>query len=449
MADRLQSNEQALKMARQLFIDRTQNVLIQSPPGGGKTTIALALVSEACRAGRRVAVVAPRLAQVLDFANRLAKSKQMGQAKIQVLLARGRAQPLGSSSDGDMISFIYDTVDIDTGPGVVISTSAKWGAVVASVAQNRFDAAISDEAYQSMFVDIAPLTKLAPCIFYVGDPGQLDPTNIVTSRTFTTGGARMNMPAALELARLTPELRTIQMPLTMRLPQDTVNIISGALYPELAFRSGVKNSDRVVRFSKPSSEPLDGLDRALDLCQGGASIVGILLPQRDMVLSEADRELTQLGVDLINRLLARGVEWSGRRPLGAGDIGYMATHVVSVDAASRAMWRSGLPVDNIMPNTPEVYQGTERPIIVVTHPLTGQSRLTPFDLNRGRWSVMLSRHQLCCFVIARSGIREALTRHRHGGGDRIIGSDDSEWAGWRSHAMIWDQLERSGRLVRA
>lgn len=450
MVRKARSNAEFLTMLRRLVFKQGENVVVQSPPGGGKTTIAVALVSEAVGSGRQVAVAVPRVSQAIDFALRLARANQAEQAKIRIriLMARGRTVPVALRNSLEGIDFIYGADELGNEPGIVIATIAKWSTVITQIAAEQFQLALVDEAFQVLFVDVAPLIKLAPQLLFIGDPGQLDPTVSVERERFEAGATRVLSSAPKELTRLSPDIRMVQMPLTMRLPPDTVRIISSALYPSLSFRSGVKSRDRAVRFAKAPARPVDAIDRALNLCARGATVVGILLPQAQNALDDADPELAQLGADIISRLLERGVEWRGVRTLSAEDIGYVATHVVSVDAVSRALWRSDVSTELVGPNTPEIYQGTERPIIVACHPLGTQPRFSEFDLNRGRLTVMLSRHLLRCIVIGRDGVREALRRHQHTGGGRFLGADDAEWAGWRAHTLIWDELERLGRLVR-
>ncbi len=99
-------------------------------------------------------------------------------------------------------------------------------------------------------------------------------------------------------------------------------------------------------------------------------------------------------------------------------------------------------------DTPEIWQGLQRPVMVVKHPLSGKGRLERFGLEPGRWCVMLSRHQLGCVIVGRDGIGDALEQHRHGIGDRPLRADNSEWTARQAHARLWSELERMGRLIR-
>lgn len=64
--------------------------------------------------------------------------------------------------------------------------------------------------------------------------------------------------------------------MTRRLPQDTVDIIQPAFYPQLPFSSAVRSKDCGFRFDAPG----DGgtIDRALDMLTEGKSLICLLLP---------------------------------------------------------------------------------------------------------------------------------------------------------------------------
>ncbi|HVG00413.1 MAG TPA: hypothetical protein VND68_11275 [Chloroflexia bacterium] len=61
---------------------------------------------------------------------------------------------------------------------------------------------------------------------------------------------------------------------------------------------------------------------------------------------------------------------------------------------------------------------------------------------------MLTRHLLCCLIVGREGTAEALELHSHDCGERSLGAEDTLWQGWRTHATLWDRLEREGRVLK-
>jgi hypothetical protein len=123
-------------------------------------------------------------------------------------------------------------------------------------------------------------------------------------------------------------------------------------------------------------------------------------------------------------------------------------HVASGAAVRRHLERRGVSTDEVMVDTPEIWQGLERPVMIAKHPLSGLRRFDEFSLEPGRFCVMLSRHQLACIVVGRDGVGEALERHSHDCAKRALGAENAEWAGWRAHSHIWGELERRECLIR-
>jgi hypothetical protein len=226
--------------------------------------------------------------------------------------------------------------------------------------------------------------------------------------------------------------------------RDTVDIVRPALYPQLPFVSSAEGRQLDLA---PSREP-DAIDRALDLVASGASLVGLLLPSTDLPPEGVDEEVAAVMADVARRALEREATWVGKQQLTARDIGVIDPHVASGAAVRRALRARGIPSGTVSVDTAEIWQGQERPLMIVKHPLSGVQQLSPFSLEPGRWCVMLSRHQLGCIVVGREGIDTALTDDQHNCADRPMGGDNTEWAGWRAHWFVWRRLERLGRLVR-
>jgi hypothetical protein len=130
-------------------------------------------------------------------------------------------------------------------------------------------------------------------------------------------------------------------------------------------------------------------------------------------------------------------------------VGCVDAHVASGAAVRHQRQRRGLSADDVMVDTPEIWQGLEREVIVVKHPLSGRRRLSAFTLEPGRFCVALSRHKVGCVIITRDGVGEALDAHSHNCADRALGSENAEWNGWRAHQRLWSELASRGRLVRS
>jgi hypothetical protein len=164
-------------------------------------------------------------------------------------------------------------------------------------------------------------------------------------------------------------------------------------------------------------------------------------------LGGPDEELSALMSEVAVRILGRGAEWAGERMLGAADIGCIDPNVAACASIRGYLERRGISTDELLTDTPERFQGLQRPVTIVRHPLSGKKRLTAFELSTGRWSVMLSRHMLFTVIVARQGIEETLRNHQQSSAGRTLGAENKEWQGWQAHMRIWRALKRLKRIV--
>ena len=166
-----------------------------------------------------------------------------------------------------------------------------------------------------------------------------------------------------------------------------------------------------------------------------------------MITGETDERLAQAMVDLIARLFAREVsvrDGTVVSPLTPEMIGVVCAHVNQVSAVRE---RLPLAYAGILVETANRFQGLERTITLVQHPLSGRADADTFHLDRGRLCVSLSRHRVCCFIFARAGIEELLRRSVPSG-DRILGVPaDPEFEGRLAHLSILRALRTQGRIV--
>jgi hypothetical protein len=135
----------------------------------------------------------------------------------------------------------------------------------------------------------------------------------------------------------------------------------------------------------------------------------------------------------------------GTQPLDPTMIGVVCAHVAQVNAV-----KERLPhyLADAFVETADRFQGLERPVMIVYHPLSGRADASEFHLDAGRLCVMLSRHCVATFVVTRGGIDNVLLRHAPSG-DRILGiEEDAEFGGWKAHLTVLQTLRHRGRVVR-
>ena len=171
-------------------------------------------------------------------------------------------------------------------------------------------------------------------------------------------------------------------------------------------------------------------------------------PAAPTLTPDFDEEAAEVMADLVRRAIDRGMRVGDGSRLAGTDIGCVDAHVASGANVTRAL-RSRNLGSEVMVGTPEIWQGLQRKVMVIKHPLSGLKQLDPFSLDPGRCCVMLSRHQAGCVIVAREGIEQALEEHQHDCESTPLAAEDLEWDGWNAHRTLWSGLGRAGRLVSA
>ncbi|MEU9029829.1 AAA domain-containing protein [Streptomyces sp. NPDC048383] len=380
-----------------------RGVVVDSPPGAGKSTLVVRAARELAAAGRRLMVVAQTNAQVDDLVLRLHDKDPE--------LRVGRLH----SSDGDA----YDpalrelpSVTLSSKPGdlaelpITLSTAAKWAYVKDA---EPWEHAIVDEAYQMRSDALLAVAGLFERALFVGDPGQLDPFSVVGAEQWAGLSYDPSASAVSTLLAHNPGLPQHRLPVSWRLPATAAPLVSRAFYPYTRFRSGTDHGDR--RLSYGVAGDGSGPDRVLD--EAAEAGWGLLeLPARHT--PRTDPEAVRAVALVVRRALDRGAVTVDEQspdpsPLTADRIAVGTAHrdqAAAVRAALTALGVSGVTVD-----TANRLQGREYDLTVVLHPLSGRPDATAFHLETGRLCVLASRHRHACVVVARAGIADLLDAH--------------------------------------
>lgn len=380
-----------------------RGVVVDSPPGAGKSTLVVRAARELAAAGRPLMVIAQTNAQVDDLVLRLA--------------AKDPELPVGRlhSSDPDAYDKALDDLDqVRTstkaadlaGLSVVVSTAAKW-AHVKDVEPWRH--AIVDEAYQMRSDALLAVAGLFERALFVGDPGQLDPFSIVGAEQWAGLSYDPSASAVTTLLAHNPELPQHRLPVSWRLPASAAPLVSAAFYPYTPFRSGTDHGDRTLSFGVASDGSAP--DRVID--EAAESGWGLLeLPARHT--PRTDPEAVRAVARVVRRLLDRGgaalSETSADPvPLTADRIAVGTAHRDQAAAVRAAL--ADLAVQDVTVDTANRLQGREFDVTVVLHPLSGRPDATAFHLETGRLCVLASRHRHACIVVCREGVSELLDDH--------------------------------------
>jgi hypothetical protein len=433
----------------QLAEQRTREVLlaqpavsqlvIDSPPGAGKTGIVERLaIQGAWVTGERVMIAGQTNGQGFDLAFRIAS----GWPDKPVYLFVRRGLPIPAKLDPlENLNIITDISRIKPGPSIVISNASKWSYV--DPEKFNADLLVVDEAYQLKDSQFAQIAGLAERQVLVGDPGQIAPviSSDVSRWRDMPDGPHIPAPSALLARRPTSTLR-MTLPVTRRLPADTTSYIQPAFYPDLPFESTSAEHERGLSVDAGSG---DCWDEVIDKASEGASILMAELPGK--ISGEFDDALSQQIVSLIERLLQRNalLEDDGTQiKLTADQIGVVCAHRSQVYCVQEKLSAS---LSDVHVETAERFQGLERRVIIVHHPLSGRLSLSDFQLDSGRLCVMTSRHRVACFIVARAGLAERLQLAAPSL-ERVLGASHESIHGGRSaHRRFLQQLVDSERII--
>jgi hypothetical protein len=409
-----------------------RGVVVNSPPGAGKSTLVVRAALELAAAGRPLMVVAQTNAQVDDLVLRLAEKEPD--------LEVGR---LHSSDSDPYDKALDDLANVRksakagelTGLPVVLSTAAKWGHVKNV---EPWAHAIVDEAYQMRSDALLAVAGLFERALFVGDPGQLDPFSVVGAEQWAGLSYDPSASAVSTLLAHNPELPQHRLPVSWRLPASAAPLVSDAFYPYTPFRSGTGHGDRKLSFGVASDGSAQ--DRVID--EAAESGWGLLeLPARHT--PRTDPEAVCAIALVVRRLLDRGGSAVSERsetpvPLTPDRIAVGTAHRDQAAAVRAAL--ADLGVTGVTVDTANRLQGREYDVTVVLHPLSGRPDATAFHLETGRLCVLASRHRHACIVVCRAGVAELLDEHPST--DPVqLGVAVSFPDGWEANHAVLSHLE--------
>ncbi|WP_371484608.1 AAA family ATPase [Kitasatospora sp. NBC_00315] len=388
-----------------------RGVVVDSPPGAGKSTLVVRAARELVGAGERLMIVAQTNNQVDDLVDRLAeKAPDLTIGRLHAGDSRPAAQAL-RHANVTAADKVADLAELD----VVISTSAKWQWVNTETPWRH---AIVDEAYQMRSDALLAVARLFERALFVGDPGQLDPFTVVGTEQWAGLSYDPSNSAVVTLLAHNPQIEPHRLPVSWRLPASAAPLISAAFYPYTPFRAGTGPDDRTLTLDGRAERtgPHGAVDAAIDeAAEHGWSLLE--LPARHTV--RTDPQAVAVVAATVRRLLDRGLtahSEQGSTPLSADRIAVGTAHRDQAAAVRAALAGSGVPVDPaagpaVTVDTANRLQGREYDVTVVLHPLSGRPDATAFHLETGRLCVLASRHRHACIVVARAGIAELLDEH--------------------------------------
>ena len=404
--------------------------LVKAPPGSGKTTLLLGVLRQLQGKRMRLAVATQTNSQAEDLCGRWIRH------------GLGPITRLVSSSDEtvrpDSIQVCTGATDLPSGPCIVVGNTKKW-AWTQDI--EPFDILFIDEAWQMPWADFATLPHVAANFMLIGDPGQIQPIVTVDTSRWEIAPVPPHRPAPeVLLARQIGTCGAIDR--TYRLPRDTAGLVQG--FYDFSFESVAKGGDRrLIADPGVGGSISDLVARAAD-----SSIVAATrcMPAHGTV-PEDDPEIAFDVAQIVHHLLrCKGqLEIDGqRRPLDPDAIGIVATHRVMLSSIRDQLQGAA---KSIAVETPERWQGLEKPVMVAVHPLSSTRNPSAFDLATGRLCVMASRHKVAMFVVSRDHVAETLADSLPEATQAPSRPDDVG-RGHARHAHFWRSLQEGGRSIR-
>ncbi|TDC25678.1 helicase [Streptomyces sp. 8K308] len=419
--------------------DTSRGVVVDSPPGAGKSTLVVRAAHHLVDCGEQVMVVAQTNEQVDDLTERLVRDRT--DLTIGRLLASDRSlAPRLAALPG--VVGARNIPELGTSPPpIIVATAAKWPWV--KEGDGHWSRAIIDEAYQMRSDALLACAPLFDSALFVGDPGQLDPFSTVETDRWTGltwDPLRNAVDVTLAHNR---DMATRALPVSWRLPATAAPLVERAFYPFTPFVSGTGQDDRRMTLLRPFAP--DRIDQVLD--QAAETGWGLLeLPFRQTL--RTDRELARALADTAKRLLDRGTttycdQAPDGRLLTPERLAIGTAHNDQAEAVRSAL---APELDGITVDTANRLQGREFDVTLVWHPLSGRADASAFHLETGRLCVLLSRHRHACLVVARAGIPELLDRHpSHQPVHLDVPPKFPD--GWRAHQIVMDHLQRPEHRV--
>ena len=424
-------------VAADLLSRAHHGVIVDSPPGAGKSTLVVELSERLARDGERVMIVAQTNEQVDDLVEKIAKQHPaliLGRLSAGDYEVPERLAPFR----GPNLAFSSKLTELATAT-IVLATAAKW----ALVKEGEFPWAILDEAYQMRsdgLLAVAPRFANGTALF-VGDPGQLDPFATVDTEAWAGSPWDPSDSAVAVVRAHNPHLPVHRLPYSWRLPATAAPLVAKAFYPFTPFDAGSDLNDRSLTYAIAGSTPFDdSLDEAADT---GWSWHG--LPAAHTIRTDA--EAVEACAALADRLVQRRATAVDRaagyeREVTPDRIALGTAHrdqAAAVRAALARPDRAARGLTDVTVDTANRLQGREYDVTIVLHPLSGRRDATAFHLETGRLCVLLSRHRHACIVVGRSGIADLLDAHPHAEPVRL-GVAVKFPDGWAAHQAVLAHL---------
>jgi hypothetical protein len=407
----------------------SRTVVVDSPPGAGKSTLVRTLAHRLVCDGAVVPIVVQTNDQADDLVAALVRSFVSTPFEVGRLHASGWEPPPSFPRRGVRLSAKLDEL---SGCQVIVATAAKW----AFSSGRTFELGLIDEAYQMSAAALVRIGDMFDRLLLVGDPGQLSPFTVADEHSVRSLSNWPLATAAGVVLRHHPGTPVVPLPVSWRLAPHTAPVVASSFYVR-PFVAGV--APGVRHLSIGSAPPV--LSTAAATGWGLLELPAAHRPRTD---PEIVAHLVDLARSLSSSSSSVADESSEERPLVARDIAIGVAHTDQRDHVRAALDRAGLP--GIAVDTANRLQGRQFEVTLVWHPLSGRRDATAFHLETGRLCVLASRHRQACVVVARAGIDAQL--HEYPADEPVwLGTDPPPIDGWAANVGFLEHLARFRTLA--
>ena len=415
--------------------------IVEAPPGSGKTFMLLRVLSSLADVGWRVAVAAQTNKQADDISRQLAGFPGYCGASVVRFTSKNYIPSIAMPHN---VRLIEKTDELPTGPQVIISTSAKWG-FVGEV--EEFDLLAVDEAWQMNWATLMQCGNLAGRYLLIGDPGQIPPVTTVNVNRWGTSDRAPHKAAPIVALSDTQFEETRfhgKLPACRRLPAEAVPFVK--MFYDFDFDAYAENQERA--FVAPTTDSTGGINDVLGKLSDLKPVVATIPTPTDGPPASVDIELARTISKIADALITEGIqirtkEGGALSQVSQADIGVTSTHRAMNGAIRKAL---GPKLSQVVVDTPERWQGLEKPIMIAVHPLSGVTEPSEFDLETGRLCVMTSRQTAGLILVTRDHVGETIV-NTIPAATQAPGEPDRTGRGRRAHLEFWEMVEQNGRLV--
>jgi hypothetical protein len=428
------------------YLDGKRVAVVKAPPGSGKTFMLLRVIATLVEEGWRVAIATQTNTQSDDLCLQCADHEVLKNFALTRLAAAGSNPPAGFP---DQVAWVEKVAEAPEGPGLVIATTAKWATLSSVPAFSLF---AIDEAWQMKWADMMLCSAVSDKYLLIGDPGQIPPvTNIDVARWGTSNRPPNRAVPDVVLEKMPDDSVVGSLPAVRRLPMASVDYVKP--FYDFDFEAFAEQDDRQYLFTGQLREgSRSGVDTAacvvLENLRTFEPILATIPTPDGGPPAENDKEIALAVRRLCSAMLHMDVRIAlnpGDEPrlVTQADIGVSATHRAQIGLIRKTL---GSEMSDIRIDTPERWQGLQKPFMIAVHPLSGVLEPADFDLHTGRLCVMASRHQIGLILLSRDHLSETVA-NTVTFATQAPGQPDEAGRGRTAHANLLEMLQRNKRVI--